>query len=387
MDIDIPTELLNPDSQRTELQSRYATLQQEYQSLLSQHETLVSKSDMQHEKLSHLENENAQMKGLLKNYTAKHQQLNDAYYRVVQEHEPCQKVKEQLQELAHQWKAQSEENMELNSTCTKLRRELKALENRAPEKPLQRAEEVQAPFAIEATTVSEMESSDDEPTSDNPTLYTWTAGSDNRNQYKIFLAYAVTKECGLQGYVLDISRSIEEAIPQITDSLRQAETAFGSDQYHAITVLGMHLINTEPAHLFDCLKVYQTIFIGRNSVLAAFISGSTAGASSTQPHHLVGTIKQAETQALKEDSTRQGKRKREEATREATDKRPRMAEAEVGASTPSTSAKKRNPLGILNCKNARSSEQAAAPTTASTAAEQQTYDLNILSKDFLFSLK
>jgi hypothetical protein len=106
----------------------------------------------------------------------------------------------------------------------------------------------------------------------------------------------------------------------------------------------MHLINTEPAYLFDCLKVYQTIFIGRNSVLAAFISGSTAGASSSQPHHLVGTIKQAETQALKEDSTRQGKRKRGEATREATDKRPRMAEAEVAASTPSTSAKKRKPL-------------------------------------------
>jgi predicted nuclease with TOPRIM domain len=102
MDIDIPTELLNPDSQRTELQSRYATLQQEYQSFLSQHETLVSKSDMQHEKLSHLEHENAQMKGLLENYTAKNQQLNDAYYRVVQEHEACQKVKEQLQELAHQ---------------------------------------------------------------------------------------------------------------------------------------------------------------------------------------------------------------------------------------------------------------------------------------------
>jgi DNA repair exonuclease SbcCD ATPase subunit len=213
MDIDTPTELLNPDSQRTELQSRYATLQQEYQSFLSQHETLVSKSDMQHEKLSHLEHENAQMKGLLENYTAKNQQLNDAYYCVVQEHEACQKVKEQLQELAHQWKAQSEENMELNSTCTKLRRELKALENRAPENPLQRAEEVQAPFEIEATTVSEMESSDDEPASDNPTPYTWTAGSDNRNQYEIFLAYAVTKECGFQGHGLDISRSIEEAIP------------------------------------------------------------------------------------------------------------------------------------------------------------------------------
>jgi predicted nuclease with TOPRIM domain len=153
MDIDIPPELPNLDAQRTELQSRCATLQQENQSFLSQHETLVSKFDMQHEKLRHLENENAQMKGLMKNYTAKHQQLNNAYYHVVQEHESCQKVKEQLQELAHQWKAQSEENMELNSTCTKLRRELKALDNRTPEKPLLRAEEFQAPVAIEATTL------------------------------------------------------------------------------------------------------------------------------------------------------------------------------------------------------------------------------------------
>jgi hypothetical protein len=370
MDIDILPELPNSDAQRTELQSHYATLQQEYQSFLIQHKTLASKSDLQHKKLSLQENDNAQMKGLLQNYTAKHQQLNDAYYRIVQEHEACQKVKEQLQELAHQRKALSEENMELNFTCTKLRRELKASENRMPVKPLIRAEEVQVPFAIEATTVSDMGSSDDELTSDDLIPYTWTAGSDNQNQYEIFLAYAVTKECELQGYGLDISWSIEEAIPQITDSLRQAETAFGSDQYHAITVLGMHLINTEPAYLFDCLKVNQTIFIGRNSVLAAFISGSTAGASFSQPHHLVGTIEQAETQALKEESTRQGKRKRLEATRKAADKRRRMAEAEVAPSTP-----------------IRSNEQATAAATASTAAEQQTYDLNILSKDFLFSLK
>jgi hypothetical protein len=370
MDIDIPPELPNPDAQRTELQSRYAKLQQEYQSFSIQHETLVSKSDMQHEKLDHLENENAQIKGLLENYTAKNQQLNDAYYRVMQEHEACQKVKEQLQDLAHRWKAQSEENMELDSTCTKLRQELKALENRTPDKPLLKTEEVQAPVAIEATTVSDMEFSDDEPISDDLTPYTWTAGLDGRNQYEIFLAYAVTEECKLQGYGFDISRSIEEAIPQITDSLRQAETAFGSDQYYAITVLGMRLMNTEPAYLFECLKANQTIFIGRNSVLVAFISASTAGASSSQSHHSVGTIEQAETQALKEESTRQGERKRGEATREITDKRRRMAEADVAPSTPSTKAKKRKPPGILKSKKARSNEQAAAATTTSTAAEQ-----------------
>jgi hypothetical protein len=285
MDIDIPPEPPNPDAQRTELQSRYATLQQEYQSFSLQHDTLVSKSDTQDEKIKNLENETAEMKGLLEEYTAKHQQLNDAYHRALQEHEDCQKVKDQLHDLAHRWKAQSEENMELNSTCTKLRQELrKASESRTPDNPLLRAEEVQAPIAIEATTVSDIEYSGDELILDDLALYTWTAGSDDRNQYEVFLAYAVTEEYELHGYGFDISRSIEEAIPQITDSLRQAETAFGSEQYHAITFLGMHLINTEPAHLFECLKANRTIFIGRNSVLAAFVPALTARVSSSQPH-------------------------------------------------------------------------------------------------------
>jgi hypothetical protein len=159
--------------------------------------------------------------------------------------------------------------MELDSTCTRLRRELRnALENRTSHKPVLRAEKVQEPLAIEATTVSDMEYSDDEPISDDLKLYTRTEGSDDRNQYEIFLAYAVTEEYELQGSSFNISRSIEEAIPQITDSLRQAETAFSSDRYHAITVLGTHLINMEPAYLFECLEANPTIFIGRNSDLA-----------------------------------------------------------------------------------------------------------------------
>ena len=74
--------------------------------------------------------------------------------------------------------------------------------------------------------MSDMEYSDNEPILDNLTLYTWTAGSDDRNQYEIFLVYAITGECELQGYSFDISRSIKEAVPQITDSLRQAEAGF-----------------------------------------------------------------------------------------------------------------------------------------------------------------
>jgi hypothetical protein len=271
--------------------------------------------------------------------------------------------------LAHQWKTQSEENRELKSTCTKLRQELKkAVENQTPDKPLPRVEQVQAPAAIEATTMSDMESSDDESISDDLILYTWTAGSDDRDQYEIFLVYAVTGECELQGYSFNISRSIDEAVPQITDSLRQAKAAFGSDQYHAMTVLGTHLINTEPAYLFGCLEANRTIFIGLNSVLAAFVPAWTAGASSSQLHQSVVTIEETAPQTLKEESTRPGKRKRGEATREITAKRPRVAEAEVAPSTPSTRAKKRKPLGILESKKARRSERAAAATTTSTAA-------------------
>jgi hypothetical protein len=370
MDIVIPPESPNLDDQQTELQLRYATLQQEYQSFSIQHEKLVSKSNTQHEKINHMENENAEIKDLLEKYTREHQQLNEAYHRVMQEHKACQKVKEQLQDLAHQWKAQLEENRELSSTCTKLQRELKeAFENQTPEKPLLRVEAIQAPVAIEATTMSDIEYSDDELISDDPILSTWTAGSDDRNQYEIFLVYAVTGDCQLQGYSFDISPSIDEAIPQITDSLRQAKAAFHSDQYHAITALGTLLLNTEPAYLFGCFEANRTIFIGRNSVLAAFIPALTAGASSSQPHHSVVAIEQAATQALKEGSTIQGKRKRGEATREITAKRRRVAGAEVTPSTPSTRAKKRKPLGILNSKKARSSERATAATTTSTAAE------------------
>jgi hypothetical protein len=188
-------------------------------------------------------------------------------------------------------------------------------------------------------------------------------------QYEIFLAYAATKECELQGYSFNISQSIEEAIPQITDALRQAKAAFGSNQLHAITILGIHLSNIEPAYLFGYLEESRTMFIGSKSVLAAFLPALTAGASSSQPNHSVVPIKQDATQALEKESTRKGERKRGEATREITAKRHRAAGAEVAPSTLSTRAKKRKPLGILESKKFRSSEPAAATDTTSTAAE------------------
>jgi hypothetical protein len=54
----------------------------------------VSKSDTQHDKIAYLENKNAETKGVLENYTVEHYKLNNAYYRVKQEHEACQKVKD-----------------------------------------------------------------------------------------------------------------------------------------------------------------------------------------------------------------------------------------------------------------------------------------------------
>jgi hypothetical protein len=173
----------------------------------------------------------------------------------------------------------------------------------------------------------------------------------------------------LQGYSFDISRSIKEAVPQITDCLRQAEAAFSSDQYYAITALGSHLINTEPAYMFGCLEADQAIFIRRDSVLAAFVPALNAGASSSQLRHSVVTIKQAATQAPKEGSTRQRKRKRGEIIREIATKRCCMSGAKVAPSTSSTGDKKRKPLGILKSKKTRSSERAAAATSISTAAE------------------
>lgn len=250
MEIDIPPESPNLDAQHIELQSRYETLQQEHNSILAQQEILVSKCGAQHERINHLENENAEMNRLLEKHTSEQQELNDAYCRAMEEQESGQKVKEQLRDLAYQWKAQSQKNMELNSTCTKLRQELKtALEAGASDRPLESIEQVELPLLIEATTKVDMESSDEEPNSDDPTPHTWTAESHDRNQYEIFLVHNVTEGFELQGYRYDISQSIEEAIPQITGSLRQATTAFGSDQFHVVTILGIYLINTEPAYL------------------------------------------------------------------------------------------------------------------------------------------
>ena len=385
MEIDIPPESPNLDAQRTELQSRYETLQQEHNSILAQQEILVSKCGAQHERINHLENENAEMNRLLEKHASEQQELNDAYCRAMEEQEAGQKVKEQLRDLAYQWKAQSQKNIELNSTCTKLRQELKtALKAGASDRPLESIEQVEPPLLIEATTKVDMESSDEEPNSDDPTPHTWTAESHDRNQYEIFLVHNVTEGFELQGYRYDISQSIEEAIPQITGSLRQATTAFGSDQFHVVTILGIYLINTEPAYLFESLQANRTIFIGSKAALTVFVSTIIAGASSPQPYHSIMTIKQPATQALEEDTTRKGKRKLGAATREITIKRRRAAGAEAMPSASNTRAKKRKPLGILRSKRVRRNDQAAAINSTLTATEQQTNHLDISSRDSFF---
>jgi predicted GIY-YIG superfamily endonuclease len=425
MDIDIPPETQNPDAEHTELQSRYTSLQQEYHNFSIQHETLASKFDTQCKRIEILENENASIEGRLANYTLEHQQLNNAYNRVMQEHNACQSSDEQLQDMVRQWKEELEKNTNLNTTCAALRQELKnytlehqqlnnaynrvmqehnacqsseeqlqdmvrrwkeelekntnlnttcaalrqelksALENRTPTRSPSRVEQVD-PVAIEATTMSELQDSDDEQLSD-VAPYIWTAGPDDRSWYEIFLVYTVAEEGELQGYSFTISRSSEEAIPQITNALRQAETVFGSDHYHAITVLGMNLINTEPAYLFGCLRANRTIFVGRNSMLATYVA---AGASSSQLQQSVVTIEEAATQALEAGSSSLGKRKLGR-VKNITAKRRRDDTKGVGIK-----GKRTKPLGILRSK------KAAAAAKTSTQAEPQAYNLFVPGRNF-----
>jgi hypothetical protein len=135
MDAEVPPERPNPDAQPINLQSHYTILQQEY-------DILVRESDMQHEEIDSLEKKNAQINGLLKNNIAEQELIKDAYHSVMQEHEGCQKVKEQLQDLAHRWNAQLERNKELDSTCVKLRQELKvAVKDQTLENPLPKIED------------------------------------------------------------------------------------------------------------------------------------------------------------------------------------------------------------------------------------------------------
>ena len=105
MEIDIPPESPNLDAQHTKLQSRYETLQQEHNSILAQQEILVSKCGAQHERINHLENENAEMNRLLQKHTSEQQELNDAYCRAMEEQESGQKVKEHEEECEREKRA------------------------------------------------------------------------------------------------------------------------------------------------------------------------------------------------------------------------------------------------------------------------------------------
>ena len=153
MDIDTPSGILRSDARLTELESRYLTLQQEYQSISSQHDTLSRKYEIERSKTGGLEVENlalqAKYRDLTQKYVAqctaneletdiasddiqkdledlqnRHYRLEEAYNRLIREHENCSGTKTQLSDLAQQWKAQGDKNLELNSTCARLKREL-----------------------------------------------------------------------------------------------------------------------------------------------------------------------------------------------------------------------------------------------------------------------
>ncbi|EDU46063.1 conserved hypothetical protein [Pyrenophora tritici-repentis Pt-1C-BFP] len=329
MDIDTPSEVLGSDTRLTDLESRCSRLQQEYQSLLSQHDTLVRKYEIEHSKTEGLEIENLELQAKCRDLTQKysaqceaneletntasdeirkdldnlqnrHHHLEDAYNRVVLEHKDCDATKKQLSSLARQWKAQGDKNLELNSTCARLKRELEeALANRKFEAAtVDRGKLlIVVPEPIEATTMSALEDSDTTPTIDQP-LYSWVPRTD-QSSYEMFFAYCTANGgSALQGWGSLISMQAESALPRIEQLLHQAEMEFGSDQYGAMTILGKIIILTSAEYVFQCFgPTHQTIFIGPNSVLSAYVPVIERRASSSQTGSSVMTIIDAAAQA------------------------------------------------------------------------------------------
>jgi uncharacterized protein (DUF3084 family) len=122
------------------LQSRYAKLEREYQDISAQREAQVE----------HLENKNRDLKGQLEQCSSERQRLN---------HE-LDRVKQDTRELMHKWKAELTKNEDLRSKCAQLRRELKAAQDSTAER-IPRIVEILEPLAIESTTMSDLEDSDE----------------------------------------------------------------------------------------------------------------------------------------------------------------------------------------------------------------------------------
>ena len=198
--------------------------------------------------------------------------------------------------------------------------------------------------------------------SDNPATYIWR-NHEEKNTQEIFFVYVVNRDGDLEGRGFEISKSSEQAIPQITDILRQADTTFGSGGYHATTVLGLQLTNMEPGYLFNCLQANSTIFVGNTSTLAAYNSASTVAVSPSRSHQQAVTIEQASSDALAKRLIKLGKRKRYmpddwaivRYSLDSEDARKEIKGSSTITSSTNAGAKKKRPIGILNSKRASSS--------------------------------
>jgi hypothetical protein len=99
--------------------------------------------------------------------------------------------------------------------------------------------------------MSDLEDSD-EAVLEVPPLSTWRERT--CNGYEIFVVEEASEEDVLMGYSWDISSNREEAVSQISESLRQAALIAEGKEYYAITVLGKRIVSTDPGILFRTFK-------------------------------------------------------------------------------------------------------------------------------------
>ena len=284
MDLDPPVSPPDPDVQYAELQSRYAKPEREYQDISAQQDARVG----------HLENENGDLKGQLQRCSSERRRV---------EHE-LDRLKQEAREAMHALETERAESEDLRSKCAQLRRELKAAKDSTAE-ITPRIVEILEPLAIESTTMSVLEDSDEEVL-EIPPLSTWRERTGNG--YEIFVVDETSEQDALMGYSWDISSSREEAISQISESLRQAASIAEGKEYYVTTVLGKRIVNTDPEMIFGTLETCQTLAIGTEKGINKWTCALTEAAPYSPSYQSTVTIQQATSQALEKTSTMTRKR-------------------------------------------------------------------------------
>ncbi|CAG5148274.1 uncharacterized protein ALTATR162_LOCUS2177 [Alternaria atra] len=185
------------------------------------------------------------------------------------------------------------ENKDLRSSALSSDPKLKAAQDSGKRTP--RIVEIPEPLAIESTTMSVLEDSDEE-VSEVPPLSAW--GERTGNGYEIFVVDETSEQDVLMGYSWDISSSREEAVSQISESLRQAASIAEGKEYYVTTVLGKRIVNTDPEILFGTFETCQTLAIGTEKGINKWTSALTEAAPSKLSYQSTVTIQQATSQAL-----------------------------------------------------------------------------------------